>query len=89
MVMYFVYVLESEKDGSFYTGFSQDLERRLQQHNIGKVKATRYKRPFRLVYSEAYLRAHEARRREYYLKSQKSHEFIEELIEKRAISSVG
>jgi len=64
LVMYFVYVLESEKDVSFYTGFSQDLERRLQQHNIGKVKATRYKRPFRLVYSEAYLRAYEAGMRE-------------------------
>ena len=89
MVTCFVYVLESEKDGSFYTGFAQDLERRLQQHNIGKVKSTRHKTPFRLVYSEAYLSTTEARRREYYLKSQKSRKFIEELIKKRAISSAG
>jgi putative endonuclease len=87
LVTYFVYILKSEKDGSFYTGFTQDLARRLQQHNIGKVKATRYKRPFRLVYNEAHPNATEARQREYYIKSQKSRKFIEGLIKKRANSS--
>jgi len=81
-VIYFAYVLESEKDGSFYTGFTQDLGRRLQQHNNGKVKSTRYKRPLRLVYNEAYPSATEARKREHYIKSQKSRKFIEGLITK-------
>ncbi|MFQ5924895.1 MAG: GIY-YIG nuclease family protein [Dehalococcoidia bacterium] len=78
--MYYVYILQSERNGSFYTGFTKDVEKRLSQHNEGKVKATKRVRPFKIVYSEAYQNATEARRREYYIKSQKSRKFIEQLI---------
>ena len=83
-----VYVLRSEKNGRFYIGFSGDLEARLVQHNSGKVKATRYVRPMSVVYTEGYQTSTEARKRERYLKSLKSHKAIEELMN-RAISSAG
>jgi len=48
----FCYILECS-DGSFYTGWSIDPDRRMQQHNAGRgAKYTRYRRPVRLVYVE-------------------------------------
>jgi putative endonuclease len=48
----FCYILECS-DGSFYTGWSIDPDRRTQQHNAGRgAKYTRYRRPVRLVYVE-------------------------------------
>ena len=80
--MYYVYILQSERNGSFYTGYTKDIHERLECHNSRKVKATRYLIPFKVIYSEAYESATEARRREYYIKSQKSKKFIETLVAK-------
>ncbi|HEY48654.1 MAG TPA: GIY-YIG nuclease family protein [Dehalococcoidia bacterium] len=80
--MYYVYILKSQRKGGFYTGFTKDVVKRLSQHNTGKVKSTKHLIPFDLVYSEAYQNAAEARKREYYIKSQKSRQFIEQLIAK-------
>jgi putative endonuclease len=79
-LMYRVYILQSERNGSYYVGYSEDVVRRLEQHNAGKVKATGYRRPYRLVYQETCLTETEARQREYYIKSQKSRKFIADLI---------
>jgi putative endonuclease len=67
--MFYVYVLLSEKDGQFYTGSTNDLERRFEEHNAGKVKSTAFRRPFKLIYYEFSLVEEDARRRERYLKS--------------------
>ncbi len=69
MTYYYVYVLLSEKDNQFYTGYTSDLERRLREHNEGKVASTRRRRPFRLVYWEGCLNQQDATRREKYLKT--------------------
>lgn len=69
MTHYYVYVLLSEKDNQFYTGYTSDLERRLREHNEGKVASTRRRRPFRLVYWEGCLNQQDATRREKYLKT--------------------
>ncbi len=66
----YVYILQSKKDGSTYTGSTTDLKRRIKEHNDGKVKSTRSKRPWKLVYYEAYLLEDTARKRE---KSIKTH----------------
>jgi len=79
-LMYYVYVMQSEKNGSFYTGYTKGIHERLKYHNSGKVKATRYSMPFKVVYREAYESATEARRREYYIKSQKSRKFTQALV---------
>jgi putative endonuclease len=53
--MYFVYVLISEKDNQFYTGYTSDLENRLKEHNSGSVYSTKNRLPLRLVYFEGSL----------------------------------
>ncbi len=56
-------------DGSFYIGWTDDLDRRLACHNEGRgAKYTRSRRPVVLVYHEDFLTASEARKREYALK---------------------
>lgn len=67
--MHYVYLLLSENDGNFYTGFTKDLKRRLEEHNSGKVKSTFKRRPLKLIYYEACISEDDARRRERYLKS--------------------
>ena len=66
---YFVYVLLSEKDKMFYTGYSSNLDQRLEMHNSGKVESTRNRRPLVLIYFEGCLNQQDATRREKYLKS--------------------
>jgi putative endonuclease len=78
--MHYVYILRSEASGRFYVGSSQDVQKRLDYHNTGKVRATRYLRPLVLAYQEAHATAKEARQREYHLKRQKSRRVLEALI---------
>ena len=52
---WFLYILQCQ-DGSFYTGITKDLERRLKMHNAGKAsRYTRVRRPVRLCYQETCL----------------------------------
>lgn len=67
--MYYVYVLLSEKDRKFYTGYSADLKGRFEEHTRGKVKSTKKRLPMRLVYYEACQDERDARHRERYLKT--------------------
>ena len=66
--MYYVYILFSEKDKELYTGFSPDLKSRFKAHGNGFVKATKHRRPLKLIYYEAYVKELDARKREKYLK---------------------
>ncbi len=49
-VMYYVYVLLSEKDHRFYTGYTSDLRRRFAEHEKGQVSSTKLRRPLKLIY---------------------------------------
>ena len=63
--MWYFYVLQSmSNDNWFYKGSTNDLQRRLHQHNEGEVESTLHYRPLRIVYFEAYLTEHAARVRE-------------------------
>lgn len=77
--MYFVYILRSLINGRNYTGSTNNLERRLKEHNLGKSKYTKLTRPFKLVYKEEYLTRLEARRRELFFKTGKGREFLKTL----------
>ena len=68
-MFYYVYILLSEKDNLFYTGYTLDLNKRIIEHNAGKVISTRHRVPFKLVYLEGCLDQKDATRREKYLKS--------------------
>ena len=67
--MYFVYLLQSLKDGSWYTGYTSNLEKRLKRHNQGFIFATKSKRPWKLIYYEFCMSQEDAIDREKYLKS--------------------
>ena len=67
--MYSTYVLYSKKDDNFYTGFTQDLKLRFDQHHKGQVESTKDRRPFKLIYYEACLNRDDATHREKYLKT--------------------
>jgi putative endonuclease len=66
--VHYVYILKSIKDNNIYTGYSSSLKLRVKEHLDGKVASTRYRRPLKLVYYEAYLSEDDARAREKYLK---------------------
>jgi putative endonuclease len=67
--MYFVYVLLSERDNRFYTGYTNCIEERMERHNKGFVSSTKSRRPLKLIYYEGCLNQQDAPQREKYLKS--------------------
>ena len=67
--MYYTYVLESEKDGNRYVGYTKDLELRLEEHKKGNVDSTKDRRPLKLIYYEACRDREDATHREKYLKT--------------------
>ena len=80
-VMYFVYVLKSTIDNRLYKGMTNNIERRIYEHNLGKHRSTRPYRPWTLVYSEALETREEARKREKYLKSGIGREFLKKILD--------
>ncbi len=74
--MYYTYVLQSEKDGKFYTGYSEDLRGRFEEHRRGGVSSTSNRRPLKVIYYEACRDEKDARHREKYLKSHHGKMFL-------------
>ena len=77
---FFVYILQSLKDFSFYIGQTDNLDFRVSNHNEGLSKYTASKRPWKLVYFETLSCRSEALKREKQIKNMKSRVFIENLI---------
>lgn len=67
--MFYVYCLESEKNGDLYFGYTIDLKKRLKEHNQGLNFSTSYYLPWKVIYYEACLNEKDAKRREKYLKT--------------------
>jgi putative endonuclease len=86
--MYYTYVIHSEKDGRFYTGFTKDLRNRLQEHNMGRVASTKNRGPFKLIYYEACIDQQDAIAREKYLKSGMGKRYLKNRL-KRFLSLTG
>ncbi len=78
--MFYVYVLRSQKNRRLYTGSSDNLDKRINEHNSGKSRATKFTRPLELVYQESYNNRAEAYRRELHLKTGKGREELRKLI---------
>lgn len=66
--MFYFYVLQSLTDKDLYFGYTNNLRRRVKEHNDGQVIATRRRTPLRLVYYEAYRSEKDARTRELQIK---------------------
>lgn len=67
--MFYIYVLESIEKGNFYTGFTSDLKKRVEEHNNGSNFSTKHGMPWRVIYYEACVNKQDAVRREKYLKT--------------------
>jgi len=78
--MYWVYIIQSEKDGTFYIGQTNDLESRIVRHNAGLSKYTSRKIPWKIVYTEEYNSRKVAMQRELFLKKQRNRDFYNRLI---------
>ena len=74
--MHYVYVPRSSTDHGFYIGYSANLRKRFAQHCAGRSRATAHRRPWRLIYYEAYIDEADALGRERYLKSGAGRKFL-------------
>lgn len=78
--MYYIYVLESQKNFDLYKGFSADINRRLKEHNNGLVESTKNDRPWKLVYCEIFIHKKDAVNREKYLKGSWGRKFLKDVL---------
>lgn len=83
--MWYMYILKSAKDKELYIGFSNDLERRIEEHKSGLAPSTKLRRPVELIYCEGYKSEKDARKRERNLKL-RSRAFAQ--LKKRIINSL-
>lgn len=79
--MYYVYILQSQKDFGFYTGLTENISRRLREHNSGQVKATKARAPFVVIYTEIFDTSQEARVREKFFKTGAGREFRDRILD--------
>jgi len=86
-VMYYAYVIQNDK-GTWYTGSTRDLRKRLREHNQGKSTWTKGKGEWKIIYYEACLDEHDARSRETYLKSGMGKRYLKSRL-KRFLSLTG
>ena len=70
-MFYYVYILKSLKDKKMYIGYTTNLRKRFKKHQNGQVPSTKSRRPFELIFYEAYKSIKDAKRREKYFKTDK------------------
>lgn len=78
--MAFIYILQSQKNNRYYIGSTIDVKNRYKRHIDGRVKATRYLRPLKLVFYQRFNTIRKARQIEYKLKKLKRRDIIERII---------
>ena len=76
------YILRSVKTGSYYIGSTENITRRLFQHNHGLVESTKFQLPWLLIHVEHFDNLSDSRQREVQVKKWKSRAAIDRLIEK-------
>ena len=74
--MYSIYVIQSLVDQRLYVGMSENVTRRIKEHNNGRVFSTKGYRPWKIVYTETIGDRSQTRIREKYLKSGSGKEWI-------------
>ena len=78
--MYFVYILYSDDFRRTYSGISDDVERRLEQHNGKQSKSTKAFVPWRIIHTEEFETRMEARKKEKYFKSGVGRDYMKTLL---------
>ncbi len=79
--MFYVYVLQSLIDGRLYKGYTNNLDKRIRQHQLGYVKSTKFYRPWKMVYYEVCLNYNDAIAREKFFKSGEGREYLKNKLE--------
>ena len=86
--MFYAYVLQSAKDGKWYTGSTSNLQKRFRNHNSNKVNYTKNRGPFKLIYYEVCLCQDDIWPREKYLKTGMGKRYIKNRL-KRFLTLTG
>jgi putative endonuclease len=81
--MYFVYVLQSISNLTRYVGQTDNVNKRLREHNSGKCRYSSGKRPWKLIYQEEYKSRSEAIKRERFLKSGQGRKYLDEVLKNK------
>jgi len=79
--MFVVYILKSRQYRKSYVGYTNDIERRLMEHNAGKSNFTSKYAPWDIIHKEEYLTQTEALAREKYLKSKQGRRFLKQVFQ--------
>jgi len=74
--MFFTYILFLS-DGTYYTGITNNLVRRINEHRAGQSKSTRKKRPIRLIHAENFNTRIEARKQEVRIKNKGAKRYLQ------------
>ena len=77
---YYTYILKSQKNNRYYIGSTENVKRRLQEHNWSRTTSTKSGIPWEVVYTETFATRNEAIKREYQIKAKKSRKYIDFLI---------
>lgn len=88
MTMFYTYIIQSKKDGKWYTGCTDDLLKRFKEHNNNQVVSTKHRGSFELIYYEACRDKSDAFAREKYLKSGMGKRYLRNRL-KRFLSLTG
>ncbi|MFH1781122.1 MAG: GIY-YIG nuclease family protein [Patescibacteria group bacterium] len=77
--MYYVYVIKSIKYQTRYVGSTDSVHKRVGEHNIGKCRYTKGRRPWRLIYEEVFSTRAETMKREKFLKSGQGRKYLDSI----------
>lgn len=83
--MFYTYILVSLKNGRYYYGSTNNISKRVEEHNNGLSKYTKSTRPFKLIYFEEYKTLKEARNRELYFKKLKNRKYLGWIIKNKKV----
>ena len=86
--VFFDYVLQSQKDQKYYIGHTNNLERRIQDHNRGKSKSVKNRGPFQLVLKEVFAARVDAITRERQIKKYKGGDAFKKLIQENTFDPI-
>ncbi|MCL5407017.1 MAG: GIY-YIG nuclease family protein [Patescibacteria group bacterium] len=78
--MLYVYVLQSLKNNSLYIGYTNNIKRRILEHNRQENLSTKAYAPWKLIFFEGYLEEKDAQRREKYLKTNQGSRLLKRML---------
>lgn len=80
IMFYYVYILQSLRNSDLYIGYTENLRKRLQEHNRGLNFSTKPYRPWHIIHCEAYRNKRDAERREKYLKTNQGARLLKRML---------